>query len=160
PQKVAEVVVRGNDKIPSDKILEVVSTKVNDPLNEDKLRSDVQAILNLGVFQDAVVRLEPVPEGVRVVFVVVENPVIDKIDVKGNTVISTEDVLKALAVPTGVVLNTVTMRAGVRAVEKVYQDKGYVLAHVSDVNVSPEGILALQISEGRIEAVKIEGLQK
>jgi outer membrane protein insertion porin family len=160
PQKVAEVVVRGNDKIPTDQILAVVSTKLNDPLNEDKLRSDVQAILNLGVFQDAVVRLEPEPDGVRVVFVVVENPLIEKLDVKGNTVFPTEDVLKALAVPTGVVLNTVTMRAGVRAVEKLYQDKGYVLAHVSDVNVSPDGVLSLQISEGRIEAVKIEGLQK
>jgi len=160
PQKVAEVVIRGNDKIPTDQILGVISTKVPDPLNEERLRNDVQAILNLGVFQDAVVRLEAVPDGVRVVFVVVENPVIDKIEVQGNTVIPTEDVLKALAVQTGVVLNTVTMRAGVRAVEKLYQDKGYALAHVADVNVSPEGLLSLKISEGRIEAVKIEGLEK
>ncbi len=160
PQKVAEVVVRGNDKIPADQILGVVSTKVPDPLNEEKLRNDVQAILNLGVFQDAVVRLEPVPDGVRVVFVVVENPVIDKVDVQGNTVIPTEEILKALAVRTGVVLNTVTMRTGVRPVEKLYQYKGYVLAHVADVNVSAEGLLSLKISEGRIEAVKIEGLEK
>jgi outer membrane protein insertion porin family len=160
PQKVAEVVVRGNEKIPTDQILAVISTKVPDPLNEEKLRNDVQAILNLGVFQDAVVRLEPVPDGVRVVFVVVENPVIEKIEVKGNTVIPTDDVLKALGVQTGVTLNTGTMRAGVRAVEKLFQDKGYVLAHVADVNVSPEGVLTLQISEGRIEAIKIEGLEK
>jgi outer membrane protein insertion porin family len=160
PQKVAEVVVRGNEKVPTDQILAVVSTKAPDPLNEERLRNDVQAILNLGVFQDAVVRLEQVPDGVRVAFVVVENPVIEKIDVKGNTVIPTDDVLKALAVPSGAVLNTVTMRTGVRAVEKLYQDKGYVLAHVADVNVSPEGVLTLQISEGRIEEVKIEGLEK
>ncbi|TMJ10717.1 MAG: hypothetical protein E6H02_07735, partial [Bacillati bacterium ANGP1] len=74
PQKVAEVVVRGNEKIPTEQILRVVSTKVADPLNEEKLRNDVQAILNLGVFADAVVRIEPLPEGVRVVFVVAENP--------------------------------------------------------------------------------------
>lgn len=160
PQKVAEVVVRGNDKVPTDQILAVVTTKAPDPLNEERLRNDVQAILNLGIFQDALVRLEQVPDGVRVVFVVVENPVIEKIDVKGNTVIPTEDIFTALAVPSGQVLNTVTMRTGVRAVEKLYQDKGYVLAHVADVNVSPEGVLTLQLSEGRIEAVKIEGLEK
>ncbi|HET9001140.1 MAG TPA: POTRA domain-containing protein, partial [bacterium] len=124
PQKVAEVVIRGNDKIPVDQILAVVSTMVADPLNEEKLRNDVQSILNLGVFQDAVVRLENVPDGVRVVFVVVENPVVDKIEVKGNTVVATDDILKALSVQTGAVLNTVTMRNGVRAVEKLYQDKG------------------------------------
>jgi len=160
PQKVAEVVVRGNDKVPTDQILGVLSTQVSDPLNEEKLRNDVQAILNLGVFQDAVVRLETVPDGVRVVFVVVENPVVDKIEFKGNTVIPTDDLLKALAVQTGVVLNTVTMRNGVRAVEKLYQDKGYVLAHVQDVNVSPEGVLSVQVAEGHIEAIKIEGLRK
>jgi outer membrane protein insertion porin family len=160
PQKVAEVVVRGNEKIPPERVLEVVSTKVNDPLDEERLRNDVQAILNLGEFADAVVRLEPVPEGVRVVFLVVENPVVQQIEVKGNTVIPTADILGALGVQTGSVLNTITMRNGARAVEKLYQDKGYGLAHVSDVSVSPEGMLTLTVAEGRIEAVKIEGLQK
>jgi outer membrane protein insertion porin family len=159
-QKVSEIVIRGNEKIPTDQILAAVSTKVTEPLNEEKLRNDVQAILNLGVFQDVVVRLEPQPDGVRVVFVVVENPVVEKIEIKGNTVIPTEDLLKALGVQTGAVLNTVTMRGGVRAIEKLYQDKGYVLAHVMDVNVSPEGTLTLQVGEGRIEAIKIEGLEK
>jgi len=157
---VAEVVVRGNDKIPTEQILAVVTTKATDPLNEEKIRNDVQAILNMGVFADAVVRFEPLAEGVRVVFVVVENPVVQQVDVKGNTVVSTPEVLKALGVQTGAVLNTVTMRAGVRAVERLYQDQGYVLAHVSDVNVSPEGVLTLQLAEGRIEAIKIEGLKK
>jgi outer membrane protein insertion porin family len=160
PQKVAEVAVRGNDKVPTDQILAVVSTKVNDPLNEEKLRNDIQAILNLGLFADAVVRFEPVEGGVRVVFVVVENPVIQSIVIKQNTVISTDDILKALGVQAGQVLNTAAMRSGVRAVEKLYQDKGYILAHVADVNVSPEGVLTLTVSEGRIEAVKIEGLHK
>ncbi len=160
PQKVAEIVVRGNDKVPTEQILGAISTKVTDPLSEEKLRNDVQAILNLGVFADAVVRFEAVSDGVRVVFLVVENPVVQQIEVKGNTVVSTPDVLKALGVQTGAVLNTVTMRTGVRAVERLYQDQGYVLAHVTDVNVSPEGTLTLQLAEGRIEAIKIEGLQK
>src|SRR5437870_1122163 len=95
PQKVAEIVVRGNERIPTEQVLRVVSTKVADPLNEEKLRNDVQAILNLGVFTDAVVRIEPVPDGVRVVFVVAENPLVQKIEVMGNTVVGTADILKA-----------------------------------------------------------------
>ncbi len=159
-QKVAEVVVRGNEHIQANQILAVVSTKENDPLSEEKLRNDVQSILNLGYFADAVVRIEPVPEGVRVVFLVVENPVITKVEIKGNTVAPTADVLKALDVPAGQVLNTAAMRTGARAVEKLYQDRGYVLARVADVSVSPEGVLAVTMAEGRVEAIKIEGLQK
>ncbi len=159
-QKVAEVTVRGNDHIPADQILAVVSTKPNDPLNEEKLRNDVQAILGLGTFADAVVRIEPLPEGVRVVFVVAENPVITRVDITGNTVVPVADIVRALNIPTGQVLSTVATRNGARAVEKVYQDRGYVLARVADVAVSPQGVLTVTISEGKIEAVKIEGLQK
>ncbi len=159
-QKVAEVVVRGNEHISADQILAVVSTKVNDPLNEEKLRNDVQAILGLGYFADAVVRLEPISGGVRVVFVVVENPVITAVEIKGNTVVSAADILKTLDVPTGQALNTIAMRRGARAVEKLYQDRGYVLARVSDVSVTTEGVLTVTLAEGRIEAIKVEGLHK
>jgi len=160
PQKVAEVVVRGNEHIPAEQILAAVSTKVNDPLSEDKLRNDVQSILNLGYFADAVVRIEPLQEGVRVVFLVVENPVVASVAVEGNTVVPTPDIEKALGVSPGQVLNTVALRNGARAVEKLYQDRGYVLARVADVNVSPEGALSVRLAEGRIEAIKIEGLHK
>lgn len=160
PQKVAEVVVRGNEHITTDQVLAVVSTKVDDPLNEEKLRNDVQAILGLGYFADAVVRIEPVPDGVRIAFVVVENPVVARVEITGNAVVPTADIEKALNVPTGQVLSTVAMREGARAVEKVYQDRGYVLARVSDVSVSPEGVLTVTVAEGKIEAVKIEGLHK
>ena len=160
PQRVVDVVVQGNSHIPIEQVLNVVSTKRNDPLNEEKLRNDVQAILSTGLFADAVVRLEPVAEGVRVVFVVVENPVITSVVVQGNTVEPTADIVKALGVQTGQVLNTVSIREGARAVERLYQDRGYILARVSDVAVNEQGVLTVTIAEGRIEAVKIEGLHK
>jgi outer membrane protein insertion porin family len=157
---VVDVVIQGNVHVPTDQVLNVVSTKRNDPLNEEKIRNDVQAILATGLFADAVVRLEPVPEGVHVVFVVVENPVVNSVVVKGNTVESTAAILKALGAQTGQVLNTVAIREGARAVEKLYQDGGYILARVSDVGVNDQGVLTITIAEGRIEAIKIQGLHK
>lgn len=154
------MVIQGNVHVPTDQVLNVVSTKRNDPLNEEKIRNDVQAILATGLFADAVVRLEPVPEGVHVVFVVVENPVVNSVVVKGNTVESTAAILKALGAQTGQVLNTVAIREGARAVEKLYQDGGYILARVSDVGVNDQGVLTITIAEGRIEAIKIQGLHK
>jgi len=160
PQRVVEVVVQGNVHVPSEQVLSAVSTKANDPLNEERVRNDVQAILATGLFADAVVRLEPVPEGVRVIFIVVENPVVTSVAVKGNTVEPTDAIVKALGVQTGQVLNTVAIREGARAVEKLYQDAGYILARVSDVAISDQGVLTVTLAEGRIEAVKIEGLHK
>ena len=160
PQRVVEVVIQGNVHVPTEQVLNTVSTKVNDPLNEEKVRNDVQAILATGLFADAVVRLEPLPEGVRVIFIVVENPVVTSVVVRGNTVKPTDVIVKALGVQTGQVLNTVAIREGARAVEKLYQDAGYILARVSDVAVSDQGVLTVTLAEGRIEAVKIEGLHK
>jgi len=160
PQKVVEIVVRGNEHVPTDQILAVVSTRPNDPLNDEKLRNDVQAILNLGAFADVVVRFEPLPDGVRVAFVVVENPIVTSIDITGNTIVPTPELLKGLGVATDKVLNTVTMRNGLRAIEKLYQDKGYILARVADVSVSPEGVLRVALTEGRIETIKVDGLVK
>jgi outer membrane protein insertion porin family len=160
PQRVIAVEVQGNTHVPTSQVLAVVSTKPNDPLNEEKLRNDVQAILATGLFADAVLRLEPVPEGVNVIFVVVENPVVTSIAVKGNTVEPTAAIVKALDVQTGQVLNTVSVRDGARAVEKIYQDAGYILARVSDVQVNDQGVLTVTIAEGRIEAIKITGLHK
>jgi len=154
------VVVRGNEHVPTQTVLSVVSTQPGDPLNEDRLRSDVQAILGLGLFADAVLRLEPSPDGVTVVFIVAENPVVTDVHITGNSVVSTDDILKAMAVPTGQVLNTVAMRQGAQAVERLYQDKGYVLARVSDISVNEQGVLSAAITEGRIEAIRIVGLHK
>jgi len=160
PQKVLDVVVRGNDHVPTDTVLGAVSTKPGDPLNEERLRNDVQAILSLGLFADAVLRLEPSADGVTVVFIVAENPVISAVKITGNTVISTADIEQALKVPAGQVLNTIAMRQGAQAVESLYQGKGYALARVSDISVDEKGVLSLVITEGRIEAIKIEGLHK
>jgi len=160
PQKVVAVEIRGNDHVPTDQVLAVVTTKVGDPLNEDNLRNDVQAIQGLGLFADAVLRLEPVSDGVTVVFIVAENPVVTGVTVTGNTVVSTDDIRKALAVATGQVLNTVAMRQGAQAVERLYQGQGYVLARVSDISVDDKGVVSIVISEGRVEAIKIDGLHK
>ncbi len=112
PQKISDVQVRGNDHVPTATVLAAVATKPGDPLNEETLRNDVQSILGLGLFADVAVRLEPTADGVTVVFIVAENPVVTAVKINGNTVVSTADIEKAIGIGPGQVLNTVTMRSG------------------------------------------------
>ncbi len=131
-------------------------------MSDERLRADVAAIVSTGWFADANVRLEPFREGVRVIFLVVENPAISEIVVEGNTVVRTGDILQALNLPTGQVLNIIRLRDGTRAVEKLYEERGYVLARVADVSIVTNGAvrLRLRISEGRVEAIEYKGLVK
>jgi outer membrane protein insertion porin family len=140
-----------------------VTTKVGEQVSREKMTSDIEAIMRLGWFVDATVRIEGVAEGTaRLVFIVVENPVITEVVVEGNTVISSEEIVRTLNVPTGEVLNTIRVREGARAVERLYEGRGYVLARVSDVGVvsAGNGRLTLRLSEGRLEAVEFKGLRK
>jgi outer membrane protein insertion porin family len=166
-RKVTTIEVRGNRRIPAEQVLAAVTaTKVGEPATEERLRQDIRAIIDLGVFTDVTVRLEADGDGIRVAFVVVENPVVTEVIVEGTTAIPADEVRQTLAVPLGEVLNLTRMREGARAVEKLYETKGYVLARVADLAVVPiEGAentarLRLRISEGRIEAVQFSGLRR
>ncbi len=148
--------------ITTEQILAVVTIKVGEVINPERLRRDAEAVAALGWFADVSVRLEVEAGGLRVVFLVVENPVITEVLVEGNTVIPTPEILRALNIPTGQVLNTRQTREGVRAVEQLYESRGYVLARVIDVNLEQagDGRLRVRIAEGRIEDVIFKGLTK
>lgn len=160
--RVTEVTVRGLERVPASVVLDSIGVRVGELLSQERLRADAAAIVATGWFADANVRLEPFRDGVRVVFLVLENPVIAQVTVEGNTVIRTPDVLQALDVPVGQVLNVIRLRDGARAIEKLYEERGFVLARVADISITGNGDarLHLVITEGRIEAVEYKGLVK
>ncbi len=165
PQRVAAIEIRGNRRVPTEQIRAVVTeTKVGEQVNNEKLRSDVRAILDLGLFADVTGRLERAEDGARVVFIVIENPVLSEVIVEGNTVVPADDIRMALGVPIGEVLNLNRMREGARAVEKLYEGKGYVLARVTDIGIIPSeegsGRLRVRMGEGTIEAIRLDGLTR
>jgi outer membrane protein insertion porin family len=157
-----EVAVRGLERVPASIVLDSIGVRVGELLSEERLRADVAAVVATGWFADATVRIEPLREGVRVVFLVVENPVVHEIRIEGNTKVSTADIVRVLNVPTGQVLNVTRLRDGARAVEKLYEERGFVLARIVDVGIAANGTttLRLRIAEGRIEAVEYVGLTK
>ncbi len=161
-QRIISVEVVGNKNISTEQILAVVSSKRGELLSLDLLRKDAQAVMELGWFADVTLRFEREPAGVRVVLLVVENPVITAVVVEGNTVVSADEIVKALNIPLGQVLNTRTTREGVRAVEQLYESKGYVLARVIDASLEPagDGRLRVRVAEGRVEDVVFTGLTK
>jgi len=166
-RRVIAVEVRGNRRVSADQIMAVVTrTRVGETLTEDLLREDIRAINNLGLFADVTARTMVEAEGVRVIFVVTENPVITEVVVEGATVVPVEDVQKTLNIPQGEVLNIVRLREGTRAVQKLYEDRGYVLARVADTAIVPlegrpdEARLRLRIAEGTIEDIRFSGLRR
>jgi outer membrane protein insertion porin family len=155
-----DIVVLGTQNVSPEVVYGAIGSRAGELLDHDRVRQDVEQILATGLFADVVVRVQTVEEGVQLIFVVVENPVVRRVEITGNTVVPTDQLQAALGVREGQVLNTVDLRAGARAVEKLYQDRGYVLVRVADVEVTEDGTLRVVVREGTLERVELRGLSR
>jgi len=159
-KKITAVSVTGNATVPESQILMAVKTKPGDTFDPEKIQQDMRAIYELGSFFDVVTNFSEVPEGVKVTYTVMENPALKEVVVKGNTKVSTDKLKSMLTVKQGNVLNSKILNDDARAMEQYYHDQGYILARVSDVAMSPGGVLTVTINEGMLEGIMIKGNDK
>ncbi len=159
--RIVDIEVEGNKHIPDDEILQVVSTRVGDPLLEPRIRRDLQAIFDLGYFTDVRLDTPFAPGGIRLIFKVLENPVVERIRITGNELVTTQKLLSLMKTKTGEILNTRTLHADIQNINKYYNvELGYVLSptHVTDMQFE-RGVLSLTIQDGMvIKDIDIEGV--
>lgn len=156
---IVNIEIEGNTNVPADEILQVVSTRIGDPLLEPRLKRDAQAIFDLGYFTDVRLDYRLAPGGVRLVFRVLENPVVNEIHVTGTDVVSPDKVVSLMETKSGKILNTRFLRSDIEAVNQYYNEElGYLLNnHVEDLTFE-KGVLTLKIKDGmRIQQVVVEG---
>lgn len=162
---VAEVVVQGADK-PIDPTLEdevyrAASTRPGQTTTRTQLQEDINAIFATGYFANVQATPEDTPLGVRVTFVVEPNPILQAVEVEGNTVLSDSEINGIFEDDYGKTLNLQQLQEGIQVLTKRYQDEGFVLAQVVDVpKISPEGIVTLELAEGTVESVKVRYINK
>lgn len=157
---VTSVSITGNTTVAEKTIMDVVKVKPGETLTADKIKQDMQAIYELGTFFDVVSNFNEVPEGVQVVYTVMENPVLQDIIIKGNTKVSTDKLSSMLKVTKGSILNSKSLNENVRAIEQYYHDQGFILTKVSDVAMGTGGVLTITINEGVLEGIQIKGNEK
>ena len=157
---VAFVDVTGTVNIKPETVLAATRLKPGDLWTPDKVRQDLRLIYEMGTFSDVTADFSVIPEGVKVVYKVKENPVLKGIVIQGNSKVAKEKLLPMVTVKTGTVLNSKAVAANLRAIEEYYKGQGYILAKTGDVNFSPEGILTVKINEGIVEDIIVKGNTK
>ena len=157
---VTSVAVTGNSTVTEDSIMKVITVKPGEIVEADKIKKDMQAIYELGYFFDVLANFNEVPEGVQLIYTVMENPLLQDVVIKGNTKVTTEKLNSILKMGKGSVLNSAELNKNVRAMEEYYHDQGYILTKVSDVSMSPGGVLTITFNEGMVEAIQVKGNEK
>jgi len=162
---VAEVVVEDpegklTDQL-RDEVYRVIQTRPGQVTTRSQLQEDINAIFKTGYFFNVEAQPVDTPLGVRVTFQVRVNPVLQKVELRGTKVLPESVVQEAFASQYGSVLNLNTLDEGIKRINKWYQDNGYVLAQVLDSpQVSPEGVVILEVAEGEIEDIEVRFLNK
>lgn len=156
---VTDVAITGNSLVDTAAITNVIKVKSGQTLTADAVKQDMQSIYDLGYFFDVVANFTEVPEGVKVIYTVMENPVLQDIVIKGNNKVPADKLKGIMTVVKGKILNTKMLNDNARAIEQYYHDQGYILAKVSDVNMNA-GVLTVTVNEGMLEGIVVKGNEK
>lgn len=158
---VAEVVVEGTeDPELINRVYSVIRTRAGEVSTRSQLREDINAVFATGLFADVRAVPSDTPLGVRVTFEVKPNPILKAVRTEGAKVLDPEVLRAAFADQEGRVLNFGELQSAVAEIEQWYADKGYVLAKVTDVRSSEDGTIVLEIAEGVIEDIRVQGNTK
>jgi outer membrane protein insertion porin family len=158
---IADVSIDGN------KLVEVQTIKQNMMLapgavySKRLLQQDLRRIYDMGYFTDKI-KATPVAtrQGIQLRISVEENTPVTGINVVGNTVINPADIQALFASQTGMPQNINQLNNTIKQIEKLYADKGYVLAQVKTIDDDPDGVINLEINEGKLADVQFIGNRK
>ncbi|MBQ8690408.1 MAG: BamA/TamA family outer membrane protein [Phascolarctobacterium sp.] len=149
--------ITGNTVLSEEEVLAVLKTKPGMELTEIGLSEDLGAIYDMGWFYDLRPEFKEVPEGVQVIYHVLENPTYSKLNLVGNTVIDKQKINALFNLEEGSVVNLKDINRRVLKLEEEYRQAGYILARVTDVHMDQDGTLNLTVNEGTVEDFKVKG---
>lgn len=161
-QIVDDVKIVGNRLVPTEQIASVVKTKPGDKFDKNQVMQDLQAINEMGYFDDKSLQVTPevTSSGVLLKIRVVENAPVTQFSFDGNNVIPSAEISKLFADQLGKPQNLNQLSSSISQVEDMYHQKGYLLARVTDVKDDPDGSVSLKINEGIISGIEIKGNRK
>ncbi len=163
---VAEIDVQNNRILDKDVVLMRLRMQQGDLYDPKAINEELKRLYALGYFDDVQVRVEDVPAGKRVVFVVEEKPLIQAVQVSGTDAIDQDDVLEVMSVKGGSVLNFELLSQDLDKIRELYRQKGYYRAEVDyelEQTDERQARLNITVEEGNklyIENIEIQGAEK
>jgi len=157
---IVAVRVEGNKNINTQLILSAISISLKEPFNQERIKSDIKSIFDLGYFTKVWVDTKKYPDGIELIFKVEENLPIKDIEIRGNTKMTTEAIRGAMILVSGQVMNWKIFQNDLERIKASYSNNGYMITSVDETNYTPEGVLTFALHEGVIEQMKIDGTVK
>ena len=128
---IADVKVRGNERIEAEAIKANVKSRKGDVLRPQQVREDIRSVYKMGFFENVDADVTDTPAGKELTFSVRENPSIQEMKITGNKKLKEKDILAAVATKPHTVLQESMISDDVQKILKLYQQKAYYNAEVT-----------------------------
>jgi len=128
---ISTVEVKGLKRIEKDAVVAKLTSKPGQVVSREDIRADIQALFNMGYFDEVEVQGEVTPSGtVNLIYQLKERPVISSVEFEGNERISTSDLQEVVKVKEWSILDLNKVREDTSLIQKHYEEKGFYLAKV------------------------------
>jgi outer membrane protein insertion porin family len=156
-RQIVAVEVSGNRYVDSEAILAQVDSKPGTVVSRRTISRDVRRLFKSGNYED--IRVVGIPEqgGIRLRFVVKENPLIADFKVEGNSEFTYKDMKRKLKLKPGEIFSKNKLRSDRNVIRKGYLKKGYYQVEVTPkITKLPDGRinLILHIEEGDVTRIR------
>ncbi len=157
---IVDILYEGASEATLPTVKATVMSHVGEEFNTELALRDRDAIRNIGYFYDAYQTFSETPEGIIITYHVLENPVMRRVEIEGNTIYPARDLEALITVRRGAILNQNTLHDNLAAIQEKYRGDGYILMKIFDMSMGEDGVLRLKINEGTLEGYKVKGNTK
>lgn len=143
---------------------DLTRVKIGDPFSSAEVDQAIARLLRTGRFLTVMYESTPVPDGVRLTFVLRERAVISAIRFQGNRKFKDAKLAKELTQQEGDIVDWLAVRDARESIQAMYREAGYTDASVSydRKQIEATGEVVFTIQEGRhvrIREIRFEGNQ-
>ncbi len=157
---IEDIVIAGNKVVPEEFIRRIIDASITGrEVSAGEIERGLAELFRLGFFWDISLELEGPVNRHTGILRVTENPVLTGIEITGNDLIPSSDILTEIGQQTGRPLNAARLIEGLGRLVEKWRRKGYPLVHVDRAEIK-DGLLHISLFEGRVEAIGIRGQKK
>lgn len=150
---ISSLEIIGSVNIPVSQMVKSIPIKVGGYFSRKKILKGQRQLLETGLYRDVIPDVYQYPKGLVVVYSVVENPIVNGVIIKGNTKYKTEDLKKLINIKPGKILNLNQLREARDKIIDKYNEDGYSLAEIENIDMVGADNLEIVINEGIIDKI-------
>lgn len=153
---ITDIEILGNTHVTTKEIKDMIPIQTGGYFSRNRVIEGHKNLIESGYFRDVIPDVVKTGKGVKVIYSVLENPIINGINIIGNTVYTTDELMQVIQTEPGKIFNINTIRGDRDRIIQKYQDGGYVLAEVTDIGLNGNLELEIYLSEGVVRNIEFK----